>query len=470
MNSSLLRLRVRGRHAAVLATAAVVAIVAAGCASFTSPPTGAQLAPNGAVEVTSNICLFSFIHPSEGTTPANCDNTAEREIVDADETGQLLIAYEIPDGSTPGTVTSPELPGVTFSQNSNYVDWINENPSFTPAGYEWVGYMSSPFTVSGGLNLQLTAEMTPPASSPGHPDASPYAVNQVLLGDRFDSDTSSDGFPNYSLDPNRALNCDEELDTSSDPDTASPASIRAATAASDESEEPTTDCDEDITDSPTDITTRSLTTTAPSSAITVQAGNTATIPFTVEYNGPSADPFMLSGSTNSNALVATPVNPSFTPSGTGNTTENLSVPVPAGLTPGNYTVTLNVGSFGSTAATLKVTAPSTTTTTTTTTTTGPVTPQQAPTISGLSVNAASLKLSLRLNIAATERLTLARKQGNHWDTLKTLSIPGSAGSNTVRLRSLFGSLLKNSGRYRITVQAFKGTLSSAAQSLTFVES
>jgi hypothetical protein len=263
--------------------------------------------------------------------------------------------------------------------------------------------------------------------------------------------------PVVTLDPNRALNC-EEINNIGDDDIGEFDNV------------PTTNCAEDFTDSPTDITTRSLTTTAPSSAVTVQAGNTATIPFTVEYNGPSADPFYLSASSNSSALVPAPSNLSFTPSGTGNTTENVTVAVPASLTPGNYTVTLNVGAFGSTSATLTVTAPSTTTTTTTTTTTGPVTPQQAPTISGLSVNAKSLKLSLKLNIAASERLTLARKHGNHWDTLKTLSIPGSAGSNTIRLKSLFSSQLKNAGHYRITVQAFKGTLSSAAQSLTFVVS
>jgi hypothetical protein len=161
---------------------------------------------------------------------------------------------------------------------------------------------------------------------------------------------------------------------------------------------------------------------------------------------------------------------SFTPTGTGNTTENVTVPVPAGLTPGNYTVTLNVGAFGSTPATLTVTAPPTTTTTTgtgtTTTSTTPVNPQQTPTISGLDVSD-SLKLSLTLNIAATERIALARKHDGQWNTLKTLSIKGSAGANTVKLRSLFGSLLNDRGRYRVSVQAFNGTLSSAVQSLTF---
>jgi hypothetical protein len=150
---------------------------------------------------------------------------------------------------------------------------------------------------------------------------------------------------------------------------------------------------------------------------------------------------------------------SFTPTGTGNTTENVTVPVPAGLTPGNYTVTLNVGAFGSTPTT-------TTGTGTTTTSTTPVNPQQTPTISGLDVSD-SLKLSLTLNIAATERIALARKHDGQWNTLKTLSIKGSAGANTVKLRSLFGSLLNDRGRYRVSVQAFNGTLSSAVQSLTF---
>jgi hypothetical protein len=511
MYSSLKRLRVRGRRAAAIAAAGAVAIVAAGCASFVSPPTGSQLAPNGDVTITSNICLFSFVpgfaayDVSDGSsygdgvfgdTPPNCDNTYQPVISDFDESGQLLLAYEIPVGSKPGAVTSPELPGTTFTRNSDYATWLDANGPTIPTGYEWVGYMSSPFTVSGGLNLRATAEFTPPASPAGNPNTSPYAVDTVVVGDRLDSESgfdfedspdtakTADGSPSdfppptyfpsepvapESLDPNRPLDCDAFDVTSTD---RSDFGRVAPDVSSDVSSEDPTDCVEDYTTSPTDITTRSLTSTAPAAAVTVQAGNTATIPFTVQYNGPSASPFMLSASTSSNALVAVPANGSFTPSGTGNTVENVTVPTPAGLTPGNYTVTLNVGAFGSTPATLTVTPPPTTTTTTgtTTTTTTPVTPQQTPTISGLDVASNSLKLTLTLNVAATERLTLARRKGSKWSTLKTLSVKGSAGNNTLHLKSLFGSLLNPAGRYRISVQAFNGSLSSAVQSLTFVVS
>ena len=494
MNSSLLRLRVSGRRAAVVAAVGAVALVAAGCASFVSPPTGAQLAPNGAVEVTSNICLDSFLpnvdaadlFDYDGPIPydasQDCGSSASGPAYDGvnvAQTGQFLIAYLVPDGSgIPSSFTSSDLTGVTFSRSSDYETWLAENET-TPSGYEWAGYMSSSFYTNlvSPKQFSLTTDFTPPAGVNGQPYAGPYVVKNVVIGDRLDTSTveqdlpfpyglAPDGYFDVALDPGRALDCNEAV-SFGDTDTVKAADVQAADVSD---ELPIAACDNESGVN-VSIATRDLTVVAPTAAITAQAGSTATVPFTVEYNGPSADPFMLSASTNSNALVPAPVNPSFTPSGTGNTTENVTVAVPAGLTPGNYTVTLNVGAFGSTPATLNVTAPPPpTTTTTTTTTTAPVTPQQTPTIGGLSVSASSLKLSLTLNIAATERLTLARKQNKRWHTLKTLSLQGSAGSNTIRLKSVFGSLLKDSGRYRITVQAFNGTLSSAAQSLTFVES
>jgi hypothetical protein len=504
MHSSFKRLRVSGRRAAVLAAAGVVALVASGCASFTSAPTGTQLAPNGDVTVTSNICLFSFAsglaayeeYYSYGdgpfaNTPPSCDNTYEPEISEIDESGQLLMAYEVPASSTAGAVSSPELPGVTFAQNSDYVDWLNNNGPVIPDGYKWVGYMSSPFTVSGGLNLTTTAEFTPAASPAGQPNTTPYAVDMVVVGDRINNAVGYDSLPFptsgpltvkpavkpaddsgttlVDLDPNRPLDCSAFEPPSSPAHAAfGGAKTPAVSPATLSDSAVSTDCVEDYTQDPTDITTRSLTSTAPSSPISVVAGNTATIPFTVQYNGPSADPFMLSASTNSNALIATPANLAYTPSGTGNTVENVTVPVPAGLTPGTYTVTLNVGAFGSTAATLKVTAPAITTTTTGTTTT-PVNPQQAPAISGLSINSA-LTVSLKLNIDASERLTLRDKHGKHWSTLKTLTVKGSAGNNVLKLKNLFGSLVDKIGHYQITVQAFANNLSSAPQTLSFTVS
>jgi hypothetical protein len=452
MYLSVTRLRFRGRRAAVAAAAGVVAIAAAGCSSFVSPPTAGQVAPNGDVAVNSVICVDGFGANDQGSGSGSFATScaADAPIASgsgfvAGSQGQLLLAYLVPVGSTaPGALTSPDLSGVTFTQNADYVTWLDGD--MTPsAGYAWVGYMSSEFSVAQATQVTVSADFAPPATTDGSLYSGPFSVQQVFVGDRADG-----SYIGSTLDPARTLDCDETVPSGIGPVPAYPSG-----------------CDDDQLAAPLNVTTRELTSTAPSSTISVQAGSTATVPFTVQYAGPSADPFALSASTSSNALVATPANATFTPSGSGNTVENVSVPVPAGLAPGSYTLTLNVGSFGSTAATLDVTAPPVTTTTTTTT----VTPQQTaavrPSITGLNVSSSSLKLTLRLSIAASERLTLQRLRAHRWITLKKLSTRGSAGLNTLHLRGLFGSLLTPAGRYRVTVQAFDGTVSSVAQTLSF---
>jgi hypothetical protein len=401
-----------------------------------SQPTGAQVAPNGDVAVSSSVCVGAWYSypPSDAADCISAPYTTSYY-------GQLLIGYLVPDGTTaPSSFSSTDLGGISFTPNSVYTDWLTtENKATTPAGDEWFGYISSEGTITQASEIDVTADFGPPAGSAGSPYSGPFVVPTVEIGEReLGSSTST-----VITDPNSPLDCSANW------------------------------CGGDTSVNPISVDTRELTTTAPASAITVQAGNTATIPFTVAYAGPSADPFSLSASTSSNALVAAPVNQTFAPSGSGNTTEDVSVPVPAGLAPGSYTVTLNVGSFGSTAATLNVTAPTPTgtTTATTTTTTTPVGPQQSaalrPEITGLDVNPKSLQLTLRLNIAATERLTLQRLRHHRWITLKKLATHGSIGANRLHLRGLFGSLLKRQGRYRLVVSAFNGTVGSVSQSLTF---
>jgi hypothetical protein len=400
------------------------------------------VAPNGDIAVSSDICLDGF-GPNQSTRTAAHECQAGGALPPGDYAtdGSFLIGYLIPTGSTaPRAMTSPDLSGVTFTSNSNYVAWLGANET-TPAGFKWVAYMSSEFTVSEPLELHLTADFTVPAGSNDALYSGPYTVPAVVIGDRADG-----SFDGVTVDSGRPLDCDEAVPLPGFPDLEYP-----------------TGCANDMSKA-IGVATRELGSTAPSSAISVQAGSTATVPFTIEYSGPSADPFRLSGSTSSNALVATPAAATFTPNGTGNTTEDVSVPVPAGLAPGTYTVTLNVGSFGSTAATLNVTAASTSATNTVA---AARTPAVRPAISGLNVSSSSLKLTLRLNIAATERLTLQRLRGHRWITLKKLSTRGHAGLNTLRLKGLFGSRLTPAGRYHVRVQAIEGATRSRTQTLSF---
>jgi hypothetical protein len=459
MGSSFRRLRAGRRRAAVLAAGAVVAVAAAGCSSFISQPTGSQLIPNGNVEVTSAICLAGFDSNTQpgggsGDYSQDCQAANAGSSPEGAEQGQMLIAYLIPNGSSAAVVpTTSDLSGVTFAPSSSYVAWLDANEA-TPSGYRWVGYISSEFADANPEAINLIASFTVPAGASSAPYAGPYVVKQVVIGDRADGPYGS-----TTLDPARALNCSEVVD-----DVISvPAPAGTETIASD-----TTGCRNDASTRALSIATREFIASAPAAATRVQAGATATVPFTVRFAGPDANPFELSASTSSNALVATPVNSTYTPGGTGTTTENVSVPVPAGLQPGTYTVMLNVGAFSSAAATLDVTAPPAPTTTTTTTITPKKAPLVRPKLSSLRLTAATLRLTLRLNIAAAERLTLQRRSGRRWITLKVLSLRGSAGKHTLNLRALFGaSRFTQPGSYRVLVQAFNGTLKSNKPSVRF---
>jgi hypothetical protein len=441
-----------------LAAAGVVAVAASGCSSFISQPTGDQLTPNGNVELTSAICLAGFASNTQpgsvsGSYSQSCQAANAGSSPEGAEQGQMLIAYLIPNASSAAVVPTPSnLSGVTFTQSSSYVAWLDANEA-TPSGYRWAGYISSEFADANPEDIDLTADFTVPAGTTSAPYAGPYVVKQVVIGDRADGPYGS-----TTLDPTRALNCSEVVD-----DVISlPAPASTETIASDP-----TGCQNDASSKALSIATREFTASAPAAAITAQAGTTATVPFTVRFAGPAASAFEMSVSTSSNALVATPVNSTYAPSGSGTTIENVSVPVPAGLQPGTYSVMLNVGAFSSTAATLDVTAPPTTATTTT-----PVTPKTPPLVrprlSSVRLTAATLRLTLRLNIAAAERLTLQRRRGHRWITLKALAIRSTAGKHTLNLRALFGaSRFSQPGAYRLLVQAFNGTLKSNRPSVHF---
>jgi hypothetical protein len=439
----------------MLCAGGVVAVAAAGCSSFIGAPSGAQVAPNGAVEVTSNICLAGF---GANTQPGGVSSDFSQSCgatlpstPEGAEQGQMLIAYLVPSGSSPSGLSAPALSDVTFSASSGYDSWLSTHES-TPSGYQWAGYISSEFADANPTAIEVTADFAVPAGSGVNPYAGPYVVKQVVIGDRADGP-----YGDTTLDPSRTLDCSEVVD-----DVISlpaPASSETVTSAP-------TGCQNDATTSPLSVVTRALNAAAPAAATTVQAGNTATIPFTVRFSGPATSAFQLSASTDSNALVAVPVNATFTPSGSGTTTENVSVPVPAGLAPGSYTVSLNVGAFGSSAATLNVTAPPTATTSTTIK--RKITPLVAPKLSSVRLRAATLRLTLRLNIAAAERLTLQRRHGKRWLTVKQLALRGSAGRHALSLRALFGdNRLQEPGRYRVLIQAFNGTLKSAQRSVSF---
>lgn len=355
--------RSRARLLVLLAAAVLVAAVLGGCAEFESAPTGSQADIIGDVHVQTVICLDGF-GPNSGAensgdgNPTPCDDATEGV---GSSSGQLLIGYEVPSGSTaPETITSPDLPGVTFSQDPDYSSYLNSSSSgsSTPGplpNTTWYGYISSEIDgITAAQLVHVDAPFTLPAGTGSAPYQGPFATEEAL-GDRV---------VNSSLAADRPLDCSEGDGTST---TATPSE--------------TTDCEEDSNE--VSVDTRDLSVSAPAPVQAV-AGSTAILPFAIQYAGTadSTATFSLTATSDAPGVTATSADQSLAPADNSTTTENVTVPLPANLTPGTYHVKLTA--TGGTActdqtkctrsdtATITVTAPQVPTTTTTTTTAAPV--------------------------------------------------------------------------------------------------
>lgn len=425
----------------------ITAIAAAGCSSFVTAPTATQPTANGPVEVTSEICLDGFganDQPAYGTnsaTPTTYATSCQTPAAipsDSGGEGRLLIAYLVPTGSgAPATLTSPNLSGATFTPSSAYDTWLTANET-TPTGFEWFGYESSELAITDSTLVNITAPFTPPAGIEGEPYYGPFKVQSVVEGDREDGTFETSSSPTYAtLDPNRALDCAD------------------AAAASDNSVHDT-GCVNDSA-GPLSVATTELTATPPNLTPTARAGTTATISFYVDVAGSSTQALALNASTDNSAITASPESPTFTPVTSGTTVVNVTAALPSTLTPGDYTVTLNVGGAASATSTLDVTAPIT----------PQATPRVKPQFGSLKLTASSLKLSFRLNVASVAKLTLERRHGHGWVKVKAVSTHGILGSNTLKLKTLFSAKALKSGHYRLLIKAANGSLASSQKTLSF---
>jgi subtilisin family serine protease len=91
---------------------------------------------------------------------------------------------------------------------------------------------------------------------------------------------------------------------------------------------------------------------------------------------------------------------------------------------------------------------------------------RAPVLSALRLGRGKLSRShplivrFSLDRAATTRLTLSRMVGRRYRKVKTVSVKGAAGGNRYVLRSRLGRTKLRRGRYRLSVRASDGTLTS----------
>jgi hypothetical protein len=348
----------RGRRT-ILAVAVVPAALAlAGCANFQTPPTGAQNDVIGSVTIHSAICVPSF-GSGEPTglpigLPTNLNSSSQSDALrhdvvgdppptcggnDTFTDGQLLVGYLVPDGATaPDTITSTGDPAVTLHQDPDYAQWLSTDPSGPGSlpGSHWVGYLSDEVTLDDSV-VTLDPRFGIPHVDDGSAYAGPFSA-EVAVGDRIVDATT---------DPaDRTLDCNE------------------ATFLDIESTVSPTVCND--TSAEVDVNTDDLGIAAPQ-PVSVQAGQSATLPYTLSFAGTPDDTttFALTGASDATGVAATPADASFSPSASGQSTENVSVAVPAGTAPGTYHVTLTaVASCADTSqctrtatATVTVTAP-----------------------------------------------------------------------------------------------------------------
>ncbi|HEY6891055.1 MAG TPA: hypothetical protein VI300_24845 [Solirubrobacter sp.] len=297
----------------------VVAVVSSGCVAIKQQVAIQSRLP-GFVTLRVDVCVSDH----DQSTYGSCDpdgrtglsGTAESDNGrDGDESagrGQLLVGYRVPNGSSgPSSFVSGDGQ-LTLSRNADYTAALTANLA-AAAGFHWEGYLSSETVfdpnVAGDRTTTLSPEFTLPSEPSGAPFTGPYRWRPVV-GFRA---TGGGGVP---VDPASKVNC-QLLATQVCFD--SPTSVTA-----------------DLVKNVSDVGVLR------GSDATVSPGETAVVDFSAvnrDAGGLGARTLLLGAtSTVPNASVTTAGTLPVGPNATASTAVKVSVP--AGTSPGTYTVTL----------------------------------------------------------------------------------------------------------------------------------
>lgn len=373
-----------------LAAVAAAAIAASGCGTLVLGPTfGAQQGPLAGVDVTTQLCA-KLSPPPVPATPraiaraaavpgaapylhavaralrahgrrrlaarleaaARHGRRARAHAADSSYSTchpdpialQALVAYLVPDGAPDPTVsassTDPSTPALTLSPAPGYASWLNgtSDTDPAPAGYHWVAFVSNQLDfTSGGASFApwtLTAHYELPRGADGSPFVSPLPVRVDVGEARYATPTST---PLSGGDDVSAY-CD------------SPGAL-VDVYSTDQVSSCVPDRSETVHVDTTDLGV--LTPAAPA----VPPGSTATLHFPLRFSGlpASGTTFALQAGSNLPGATVAAADPSWTPQagdappGGGPFLvhdEPVTVAVPAGATPGTYSVTLAAGIAG----------------------------------------------------------------------------------------------------------------------------
>ena len=310
-----------------LALALLGAVATSGCAVVKQESAVQQWGIGDAMQLGAKVC-FTGLGDGSGEDCAAGP-------VDAGEF-QALLAVRVPNDTAGPPVMEATLEGgetVTLAHSMSYSSELEE---LTPAldGLHWMGYVSPPRTFATDPESP-----TPPAG----PQATIAA--ELALG-------LTNGLPRQGAFRYQVVAGLRPAAPSADRD------VECAADVTQETADGTICVDATETDTLTTVHETELsdvTLHAPAAPVAVQAGRTATVPFSVAFFG-SPPPLAVSGTTDVSGGTFTPAIATVSEPGT----LPISVVVPAGTPPGDYGVWASVSTAAATrsaVAKLRVTAP-----------------------------------------------------------------------------------------------------------------
>ena len=313
----------------------VPAIALSGCVEIQTD-TAAQQQTIGSVRVTTTVCASK--PPPQQPCPASNTNGGEQ----ANDPGQLLIAYRVPDGvGAPSeiTVTRGSETPLQLGVRPEYAASLQEkSPAGT--GLKWVGYISRVIASSEmhqGETFTVTSDFTLPRGSDGSPYPDATFAWRTVAGYRTTSDAAS---------ANRPVACGADGTTSF----ADQGPMFAAHTVCIDSPKPYS------TTTPTQsIGIGDLGVLNGDSPVSAGPGQAISVPFIIRTSGNGLPLFDLSAGTTAPNTAAASSTSSFAPS-PGDATVPVSVNVGTNTPPGTYDVTLTarVGGVQQRTGTLKL--------------------------------------------------------------------------------------------------------------------
>jgi hypothetical protein len=310
-----------------LATAALLVFGLTGCfAIVTDSPSQQNLI--GDVVVHTVACVTS------GTNTDSCTDAGNSGETFADNAGQLMLAYRVPDGyGAPTQVNSTSgSPPLVMNQNASYASQLT-GLAPPPSGEHWVGYLSQTLSPpAANQQYVFDTHFTRPPAQNGVPAGAPFKYLTVV-GGRTVSPTDWPATRDVFCGTSFAGALGDSLIGGAYQTGTSDASVTECV------DSPAVGSSDTALPGDTTLPTRDLA-VAPGSAM-ASRNSTVNVPFTLNFAGASdaSAVFTLASAVNGLAgATAKPANATFVPPANSSTVQNVAVQVPLKAPAGTYDV------------------------------------------------------------------------------------------------------------------------------------